>query len=90
MSTYLWLLAKFGAKRRPSFISLLESMPERSRMGRGFQTGILVSLDADASDLFPLLRGLRVKGEGTAEVRFADQGGIGGGIAPSGGAVAPP
>ena len=51
---------------------------------------VYVSLDADASDLFPMLRGLRVKGEGTAEVRFADQGGIGGGIAPSGGAVAPP
>jgi len=51
---------------------------------------VYVSLDADASDLFPLLRGLRVKGEGTAEVRFADQGGIGGGIAPSGGPVALP
>ena len=33
--------------------------------------------------------GLRVKGEGTAEVRFAAQGAIGG-IAPSGGAVVPP
>ena len=59
------------------------------RVDRATRT-VYVSLDADASDLFPMLRGLRVKGEGTAEVRFADQGGIGGGIAPSGGAVAPP
>lgn len=52
---------------------------------------VYVSLEADASNLFPsLLRGIRVRGEGTAQVRFAEPGIIGGGINPNGGPVAPP